>query len=140
MQEVSSTLNFINHKGDPLTWSIIMESDEEEMEAITSDDRIVVITNATSIGIGAAGTGESGRRKEQVWFNVVEPHVNGAFQGIITARKLIEKETDYRVANGIPHIRWYEGMIASLLMIAEDVDEYKTASMRGFYSYFQMQH
>lgn len=140
MNEISSELNFINHTGEPITWTMVMESDIEEIEAISSDDRIVLIVNATSIGVGAAGTGESGLRNESIWFKVVEQHVKGAYTGIIAARQLIEKEKTYRITNSISHKRWYEGMIATLTVMAVDIETYNEAQETGYYSYFDMQH
>lgn len=136
MSEVSKHLSFINFRGDEITWKMVITSEEDTIDAVSSDDRVVSIFNATSIGVGSIGTGGSALVSESIWFDVITVQTKGFYENILLIRKLIEDERLERISKNFSYKAWYKDAITLLALLIEEPEYYEEYLQEGFEQYF----
>ncbi len=134
--ETRKDLSYVDQFGMALTATSIIDSEvEDDIIAITSDDRVVSITHCFRLTTGAAGTGESARVSETVEFTECWPAQDGLFHTIKTGGQFIRDEVVRRQSQGKAFKRWSQIAWASLALMSESPDAYAEAKEEGIITY-----
>lgn len=135
-RESRSDLKYLDQKGFALTATSIIDSEvEDDIVAVTSDDRLVNIYNCSRLHVGAAGTGEGTRARETVEFTELLPPQEGLYRTIEAGAQFINEELKRRKENGKAFKQWEQTAWMTLAIISEDPDEYAEAKEDGIEDY-----
>ncbi|MCP4528765.1 MAG: hypothetical protein GY833_23055 [Aestuariibacter sp.] len=122
--ECRKDLDYITQQGEPLTATQIIDSEtEDDIVAITSDDRLVLITNCYRLSVGAAGTGEGTRVSESVEFTELLPPQAGLYRTIKEGAAYIHAEVTRRMEKGKAYKQWSQIAWTTLAIMSENPDE-----------------
>ena len=136
--EVRKDLLYIDQLGNPLTAASILDSEiEDDIVAITSDDRLVTITNCYRMTVGAAGTGEGSQVSASVVFEVQQPAQAGLYCTIKEGAAFIHEEVARRREAGKAYKQWSQTAKMTLILISESPDDYAEAKEEGIVHYLQ---
>lgn len=136
--DVRKDLRYIDQLGNVLTATSIIDSEiEDDIVAITSDDRLVSIRNCYRMAVGAAGTGEGANVAESVVFVEQLPAQAGLFNTINEGAAFIRDEVARRLEKGKAYKQWSQTAKMTLILISESPDDYAEAKEEGIVTYLQ---
>ncbi|MCF2900955.1 hypothetical protein L1267_11120 [Pseudoalteromonas sp. OFAV1] len=125
MTEITSELSFVDQQGFSISIFDVLDT-EDDIVAISSDDRLVKITGGLRIrvgsGYGCGGTTSSGEFE----FEELRKLPKGSYELASLLITTISSEKERRLAEKIPWKRWYKKVHGAgyWLFDADDPDDY----------------
>ncbi len=122
--EKASDLRFVDQKGYPISVSEVIETPaEDEIIAISSDDRLVRIVDAMRIRVGS-GYGCGGTTSDSLFIiEIIRQLPSGSFSLIEELPRAIAMEKARRIEARKSWKRWYKRVQGAGYWLANDMDD-----------------
>ena len=134
-EEMVTELEFVGRDGWPVSVGLFLDATEDEDEqvfAISSDDRLVELVDACRMRIGS-GHGCGGTHVSSQWvIKIVRLLPAGSFAFISALPDAIETEKQNRIRTGRTYKRWLSGIHGVGLWLADhefDSNEYMAEAL-----------